>query len=221
MPSPHEIAEWITALSTLGTAIGVFFVWQQAQLLREQLKLLWAQTKDDHDRSRRTMACNCAMEWSKQLHHKGSLCRKLVETFTEEQARKLYAQESFSLPLDKKDLVLACLEAPLSTTITELHGQLHLSVEQVSHLRWQVVSYLNVLESVLIAARHGVADANIIKEEFSYLVNRQKGHFILRNYRVAAGGKQTYPAIEDFVQKLQSEATLEPGAPETGKVYPA
>jgi hypothetical protein len=57
----------------------------------------------------------------------------------------------------------------------------------------------------LAAVRHGVADKKIIKEQLSYLMSPEKGHFLLQKFRVAAGGPKNYPAIEEFSRELAED----------------
>jgi hypothetical protein len=84
---------WITAIASLVTATGVWF--------------LWKQIKADHERSRRERACELVLERTKSLQQGSSLARKLVETFTEEQARKLQKEEPIEIDGDKEEIVKA------------------------------------------------------------------------------------------------------------------
>ncbi len=187
------ILSWITAVASLITAGGVWF--------------LWLQIKDDHERSRRERACELVLEWSKSLRQGSSLARKLVETFTEEQARKLEKSEALELGGDTCEIVKSCLEGSTdSAKIEQANDKVKLNPRQTSILRWHIVCYLNTLESILMARRHGVADKEMIKEQFRYLVSPREGHYILRNYRQASGGANVYPAIEEFVRELEEES---------------
>jgi hypothetical protein len=186
------ILSWLTAIASLITAGGIWF--------------LWLQIKADHERSRRERACELVLEWSKSLRQGSSLARKLVETFTEEQARKLHKSEALEIEGDKYEIIKACLEESTDTArIEQANGKVKLNGRQSSILRWHIVCYLNTLESILMARRHGVADRKMINEQFRYLVSPTEGHSILRNYRQASGGANVYPAIEEFVQELEKE----------------
>lgn len=192
----ERLPEWITAIATVVTSASVFF--------------LWRQIVDDHDRTRRDNAIKLTFEWAKQLHRSGSLARKLVETFTFEQALRLASQESLSVELSKKDMVIGCLSKPLSSVLTEDSTQVVLNVEHVSELRWQIISYLNTLEAILCSYRHGMADKSILEEQFRYLVSPEQGHYILREFRKAVGGAKSYPAIQNFVEVIEAEHKASP-----------
>src|SRR5207244_3296952 len=73
-------AEWVTAIGTLvtatatvGTAVGVLFLWQQTSILRQQ-------ARDDHDRSRRESAISLLNDWTAGLRRENSAARRFAET---------------------------------------------------------------------------------------------------------------------------------------------
>ncbi len=78
---------------------------------------------------------------------------------------------------------------------------LHLA--EVVVWRWEVVCYLNMLESILSAWHHGIADKKIIEEEFKYLIDPKDNHGLLPKFRKVAG--DSYPAITAFANHLQKE----------------
>ena len=79
-----------------------------------------------------------------------------------------------------------------------------LNIIKSTQLRWEIITYLNILESVFIAYRHNVADKKIIKEQFRYLVNPTENHFVLEEFRKASG-EENYPGIRDFAKELLKE----------------
>lgn len=192
-----KLPEWITAIGTLGTAFGVWLLWKQTSLAQQTLK-------DDHERSRRETAINYLFEWSRGLLQTASLARKLAESLNKEQAIALAKEKPFRLPADKKGWVLACLTKPPAGGLKEDHGEILLEEAQVAEIRWQVVRYLNLLESVLAGFHHNVADRDIMKEEFGYLVSSEEGFHALREVRNALGPKG-YPAIADLEKTLEQQ----------------
>jgi hypothetical protein len=200
-----NIPEWIAGVASAVAALGVWF-------LREQIRLLKEQIQTDHERSRRQTAIDLNMEWSKNLQQHTSLARKLVETFTVEESEKLYKSEPLTLDLSKQAMVEGYFGP--TNPIKQENGRLKLDVSNVSTLRWHIVSLLNMLESILSAYRHNVADRGIIKEELRYLVSPSKGYYLLQNFRTVAGHPTNYPAIEEFVRELKEDfAKLEKGKP--------
>lgn len=76
---------------------------------------------------------------------------------------------------------------------------------EVSKLRWLVLTYLNELESILVAWQYSVANRKIIEAQFSFLFNDANGCNALSNFRKACGGQSCYPAIESFAAHVQRE----------------
>lgn len=183
-----EVATWISAIANVLIALGVGLA-------------LWS-FRGDHERSRREKAIELISQWALNMNKRGSAARKLVETLDKEKSKALFNQEP--LKIDKKHIGL--LRAALEAEVEEPTGdEITLDESQSSELRWQVVTFLNNLESVLSAWRHNVADKEIITEQFRYLVSTTDGHYILERFRVIAGGNHTYPAIQDFVQHIKQE----------------
>lgn len=80
-------------------------------------------------------------------------------------------------------------------------------------MRWEIVTYLNSLESILSAWRHNTADKEMIEEQFRYMVSPKDGHYILEKFREAAGGAHTYPSIDQFVSHLKTVRANPNGKP--------
>ena len=83
--------------------------------------------------------------------------------------------------------------------------KVQLSAREVSKLRWLVISYLNLFESILVAWQYSVADREIIEAQFSYLFDLTNGCDALSTYRQACGGENSYPAIEVFSAHVQEQ----------------
>ena len=97
---------------------------------------------------------------------------------------------------------------------TSAHQYIKLSSAQVSKLRWLTISYLNMLESILVAWQYSVADRGIIEAQFSYLFDSSNCFATLTNFRMACGGDSSYPAIEVFaanVKKDKEKCLIEKG----------
>lgn len=187
-----EIAAWISAVANIFIALGV--------------GLAWSSFRGDHERSRREKAIELISVWALNMNKRGAAARKLVETLDKERSKSLFNQEP--LKINKKHIGL--LQAALESKVEEPTGDnITLSELQSSELRWQIITFLNNLESVLSAWRHNVADKDIITEQFRYLLSTTDGHYILQEFRVAAGGNQSYPAIQEFVKHIKEELNKE------------
>jgi hypothetical protein len=197
-----DAAEWVTAVGTVFTAGGVVFLWKQLDLLRKQVVA-------DHERSRRENSINYLFEWSKGLLQGTALAHKLVESLDEEHTRDLVAERPLKLPVAQKSRLLAVLSKIPQGGLPEKDGQIILGESEVSELRWQVVRYLNILESIFAAARHNIADKEILIEQFGYLVSPKEGHHLLKKFREALG-KEGYPALNQLEEDLERQHTAKP-----------
>jgi hypothetical protein len=86
-----------------------------------------------------------------------------------------------------------------------------------AHIRYTTIAYLNSLEIVMIAWLHGIADRDIILQEFEFLVIPGEGSAGLETFRVAVG-IATYPGINAFVHSLRNRERILPGQPATGSI---
>jgi hypothetical protein len=192
-----KLPEWVTAIGTVATAGGVLFLWKQLKLMRIQVTA-------DHERSRRENSINYLFEWTKGLLRSSSLARRLVEVLDERQTKALVREEELTLSKFHKDLVLGVLSAVPPPTLKETADEIHLDKRQVAEIRWQVVRYMNILESIFVAARHKVADKNILVEQFDFLFNPEEGHYFLKKFREAMGGAKAYPALSELEEELKA-----------------
>ena len=121
-------------------------------------------------------------------------------------------KDQFGVEEKYEEIIKGCLlGGPEKLILKREGGEIKLTQVQVSQIRWEVVSFLNMLEGVMAAWRHNVADRDIIEEEFQYLVSPEKDHYILKDFRIVAGGKDVFPAIQEFVEKLEKKSTFKSG----------
>ncbi len=194
----------IIAIANSVTALAIIVIIFQTYYLYKQLK-------SDHERSRRENAVKFLLDWSLNLEQASTLARKFVEELDEENCRKIVKQSPTTVPLDKKNILLGCLVG-ITDKLEEIDNSIKLSEKEVSHIRWLLITYLNKLESILTAYRHGIVDKEMIKEQFKYLVSPENGHYALEKFRKAAGGKNTFPSIYFFVEELKREEKQPPSA---------
>ncbi len=186
---------WIVATASSISAVGVYVIYKQL--------------KADHERSRREKAVELIQTWAIQLNKKASLARKLVENLNQEQVRAIYDQEQINLDKKHLEMTKGCLTENfyLNRHGVSLGGDesFTLQASDSSEIRWLIVSYLNLLESILVAWHNGIADEEIIENQFQYLVVPEKGQLILEEFRNAAGGTNVYPSISAFALKIQQK----------------
>jgi hypothetical protein len=124
----------------------------------------------------------------------------------------MVAEEPITLIAKKKNLVLGCLSKIPEGGIPEHGGEITLGKKEVSEIRWQVVRYLNILESIFAGCKHGVADEAILIEEFGFLDSPTEGHHLLKRFRDKVG-PQGYPGIEWLESRLAEMRQNRPERP--------
>lgn len=163
--------------------------------------------KQEHERARKEKAIELLMFWDETLERSSTLARKLVENFTFEQSKQLLNQEAITnIDIKYKNNFLTIfpyIEKQGHEGI-EIDNQQFFTLKQEFSglLRWEIISYLNNLETVLSAWSHHVCDQQMITEQFKYLVSTQDNHFLLENFRQACGSS-SYPCINKFIKHLK------------------
>lgn len=188
------LSEW-SDLATIFASLAVIGIAIQVIYSRKQLKA-------DHERSRREKTVDILFEWDQRLKKEGALARKIIETFSEEQCREVLAQQPLHVPKKLEHLItqLFCNE-----TFDSDDNKIILKEAHSAELRWYALTYLNALESVLVAWQYSIVDREIIEHQFSYLFKPSDGHEGLKHFRVAAGGEDSYPAIEIFACHIREK----------------
>lgn len=176
-------------------------------LIFVQLVLSFIQKKKEHEEQRRQKTVDMLLEWNRSLERETSRAEKIVEKFTQEQCRKLYRQEKFFVDKQtKKALCQICSDKQCNNCDFEENcdkTEYEVSERQLLELRWYIISYLNMLETVLVAWQQGTVDRKVIEHEFSYLYSRENGWDVLSAFRDAAGGTKAFPVIEAFILTLK------------------
>ncbi|WP_308861486.1 hypothetical protein [Neisseria mucosa] len=202
MEMPSTLNEW----ADIAIIIGLGYAILQFQLGKKQMSA-------DYERSRREKSVELLMEWSKLLKRENSAARKIIDTLSEEQCRKILQQQKVRVSKEHKELLFELLYSESSElTAVELDGGLvegddyfELSESDSSKLRWAAVNYLNALEFVLVAWQYSIVDRDIIEHQFSYLFKPADGYELMKHFRKAAGGEETFPAIEIFTEHLNNK----------------
>ncbi|CAM3562344.1 DUF4760 domain-containing protein [Halomonas lysinitropha] len=200
----------VIAISSAIGAMGVLGVFWQCFWSKSSFRLALKSLESDHERSRREKAIDLLCHWDSTLTDNSAAARKFAESLTFEQSKCLYAQEPFSVDSKHYGLFLGALPPALAKVRKaeqKYDGEkIDVSERESSEIRWSVITYLNSLETILSAARHNVADKDMIYEQFVYLISPEKGHYLLADFRKAAGGARTYPSTEEFATELKEKA---------------
>ncbi len=178
-----------------------------SSLILLQLILSFVQKKKEHEEQRRQKTVDMLLEWNHSLKRETSRAEKIVEKFTQEQCRKLYRQEKFSVDEEtKKAICQICSNRQCNDCDSKKNcdnKEYEVSDRQLLELRWYIILYLNTLETILVAWQQGTVDRKVIEHEFSYLYSRENGWDVLSAFRDAAGGTKAFPVIEEFIMTLK------------------
>lgn len=241
-------AEWVSAIASAIGAMGILFValqtWLASRSLRvshatlekaatqleltqkalnqtaEQICLSQKTYIDSHELERRKNAIELMIDWSSFIERSGTASKNFSERLDWRDTEKLFKEQALAIDKKYKDyLERDVQDLPPIDPPSDGKDQVTLNQEHTAVIRRQVASYLNHLESILAARRHGVADRKMLKEQFENLVVPERGKSILRNFRILAGGKMAFPAIDEFVGEINSvKETPSPGLIPTGVV---
>ena len=190
------LPEW----ANIATIIGSLAV----LVIAVQVRVAQSQMKADHERSRREKTVDLLIEWDKRLKKESALARKIIERLNEEQCRDIVAQQKLHIPKKLEGLLKQFLGDSFTSEKND-NGEIVVSESNAAELRWHAITYLNSLESVLVAWQYSIVDRDIIEHQFSYLFKPADGHEALKDFRVAAGGEDSYPAIEIFAGHIREK----------------
>ncbi len=157
---------------------------------------------------------------------------KFAENLSKENLKNIYNKEKFSFPKKLKEKYESCFSKDLQkeTTKNQKEGCEENSVEgeeekdinvdeqKTSYIRWQLIKYLNLLESILSAWQLNVADRATIENQFCYLFEKEGSSKALKEFREIAGGIDSYPSIELFEREMikKKEKKIEEKYPKLG-----
>lgn len=197
-----KVTDIVIAISSVVTALTIVVFVVQAVIMYKQVK-------KDHERSRRERAVDLILHWSESLKRENSAARKLLESLSDHDNKAVYEQQPIEIDDRFLPHVQACISSAGMTIPAAQNGKISLDIGAVSVIRFLGISYLNSLESVLLAWHTGVAHEDTIKRQFSYLYDKHTPYNALEKLRRAAGGGQAYPAIECFMSTY-SGASVDP-----------
>ena len=165
-----------------------------------KVALSWKSFWGSNEISRRKVGLERIESWTNKLTKKSSLARKIVESFDENQCKSLFNEDEIKVP----DKLQKSLSLYFEKEINIDSNFCIIDEGQSSVLRWEIITYLNSLEQVLISWRHNIADKSLIEEQFSYLYDTTNNHTALERFRSVAGNLN-YPSINEFITYLKSE----------------
>lgn len=197
-------AEIITAILAV---IGLFFTGIELRMLRKS-------RKNEYDQLRRDKTVDLVIFYSEKITKETKTIEKIVSSLSDEQCQDLYNCTPIIVEeRTKKKICEICPRHELCLkNISEVGSELCkkdeeyvIDGETLYLIRNNVVSYLNTLESVLLAWQLGIVDQQVIEEQFKFLDKKRQRERALETFRTIAGSGQSYPAIEKFYQHLDKK----------------
>lgn len=191
--------ETVTAVATSALALGV--------------AVAWIQIRADHDRSRRQNAIDYGAAWVRAQSRELTNAVRIASGLDQAVAQALFEYPkilSYAKPnpivIDEK---LRPHLAAIFDDFATGSGPVELDDIKALELRRLLIAYLNELEIVLSAWRHNVVDAEMIEEQFRFVMGM--GHeFIAQEFFVVAGNSN-FEGISRFVTAMRKKAEAQRG----------
>lgn len=151
-----DIFEWIQTFAAV-------FALGSVLLMRKQMK-------KEYDCRRREQTVQLAGRWSDNLHPNINRIKRVCEKLSSDQCRKIYNEEEFHASKEIYQEIVGALELKKKKQKTKKKNKCNVTAEMSSKMRWELVFYLNHLETVLVSWQHYIADEKIIEDQFSFFV---------------------------------------------------
>jgi len=204
-------------ISALGL-IGLVLVYKQIKQAKKSFIQAQKAKKDQYDLARREKTVEIVIYYTQKLTKETRRAEQLVSTLSKQQCKALYELRPFKINAKAKKSFCEicphyekCKEASKILKSKQLCKQKSKETFTVDgdllfDLRWNVMRYLNTLESVFLAWQIGIIDESIIDNQFQYLKTKEP---ILENFRNIAGNGHSFPAIEDYYWHLNKQKEKE------------
>lgn len=197
----------ISIIGGLTAILGIIFACVQLW----QIKI---NRKRQFEQARREKTVEMVMHYSKCINSETKSTEKIVANFSDEQCQDLYNGNAFRI--DEKTKEQLCKICPEKAKCEKSkkherkmcqdnHGNYCIKGNILYFLRGNIITYLNTLESVLLAWQLGIVEQNVIEEQFVFLDKKRQRERALETFRTIAGNGHSYPAIEKFYQHLDED----------------
>lgn len=191
--------------------------------------ILYGQIKKEYERARREKTLDLLMAWSTNLTPETNFAVKIVEKFNRDQCTKLFRMETFEVSgevcyeiktvysdYSEENQMSICRYLNTDTKEQKQDSincnsckykseseKVVLDKYYMKKLRYSILQYLNLLETVLLGWQNGVIDREVVEQQFSFLHDPANNKNCLQDFRIAAGSESAYPSIEAFCVKLE------------------
>lgn len=171
-----------------------------AILIIPQIFLIKKQIKEGHEEHRRENTINMMYIWCNSLKKEASIAEEVARKLNDDQCGLLYQHQAFNVSDEIKNEICKFCPLPKSEcSVCKIHTENRLEGKILNELRYHVICYLNMLETVMTSWHLGTVDRKTVENEFQFLVTPGKG-MALSSFRHVAGG---YPLIEEFIDTVK------------------
>lgn len=160
------------------------------------LLLLRKQIKSEHERARREKSVDLVLEWSKKIKIDDMLSRAIINKLSQKQVKLLFDEQEFEVDAILYNTINSLLHLDLSSDCPK-----KLPLTTVIQLRACIISYLDLLEGILLAWQENIVDRKIIEKEFSPLIIAPETN-IIEKFIYTKDFDETFPAIVHFHSEL-------------------
>ena len=188
------MSPWIPVLLTFGVGcVSIYFV------SRQILSSL--------DRARRERAVDMLMKWSEFNQPETSSVTRLIEGLDDSQCLAIANTTTLEIDVKHHDHLVNILQLRFSDIDKQLvemkrNGVYFIEGRYLLYIRYIAMRYLNMLESILSSWSSGIADREIIKNEFAFLFDPTRSKTAMSKLRERLGN-ESFPAINLFLDELR------------------
>ncbi|MBQ8903130.1 MAG: hypothetical protein IJY73_02375, partial [Oscillospiraceae bacterium] len=173
----------------------------QVIAMKKQIQLMESQINNDKIKTNSDTTLNVLVIWTNGLTSNMTRSRKIVEKLNKEQCQSLFDCNSFKVTSDIYKEI--CIR--MGKNEPKDDSQHNLTSEEINVLRDDCIKYLNLLEVVLTSLQLNTVNSSVIEQQFKYLVKPKDKESVLQNFRISCGGKEAYPSIEEYCDKILKE----------------
>lgn len=194
----------LNVILVLATVAGVIFA-------SFQLWQIKTNRKRQFEQSRREKTVEMIIHYAKGISKETKTTEKIVAKLNDEQCQDLYNCTPFTISQNIAEQICAICPQKLKCKANgkgkpklcqDKDGNYWIKDKMLYFLRGNIVSYLNSLETVMLAWQLGIVDQKAIEEQFLFLDKKRQRERALETFRTIAGNGHSYPAIEKFYQHL-------------------
>jgi len=199
-------------LGWLGMAVAIFAVWvahRQLEKISEQILKSVEENKQQHDLIRRQNSVNIIQYYVQNSKPEHNKMKNFLECLGESEIRRLYEGKIIKVDKDIKNVAFSALrnEFPkIEDRYKESSKACSLSYAESMHLRFTMLDLLNHIEACLLPWHLGIADENIIIQQFSPLIAKKEGKYRLADARRIVG-EEKFPATVAFINCIDARSS--------------